>query len=311
MHAGDSRFEPFLQPEQLPDNVLRRAKDGTLLGLVPGGEFLAGESWDSKRPFPATLPSYYLALHPITNAQYKRFVDDTSHQPPLHADSGTAVWHWKTGFPPDKANHPVVCVNWNDALLYSAWAGLRLPTELEWEKAARGTDGRRFQGGIGGNTLTLLRFIDILTDPFYRALRLTGKLPSYSDLVRSRFSRNRYVLDSMEWDKCRTGWNRGGETTCSVWDYPEGASPYGHFQMLGNVEEISADPWDPYAYLRYRQGKIPAQSELWSITDKAGVTRGGSWRGRRRVCFRCDVRRTNVQPENRWDDIGFRCASSV
>jgi formylglycine-generating enzyme required for sulfatase activity len=102
--------------------------------LIPAGEFLFGAE---KQPL--ALPAYYIDRLPVTNAEYKVFVDATQAGFPPH---------WRKGAPvPGTEAHPVVQVTWFDAAAYAKWAGKRLPSGPEWEKAARGTDGRTYPWG--------------------------------------------------------------------------------------------------------------------------------------------------------------------
>jgi formylglycine-generating enzyme required for sulfatase activity len=121
--------------EQLIEHLIEHPKTGMLMVLVPAGKFLTDTGGGA--PFEVDLSAYYVAVHPVTNAQYARFVAETGHRPPLD-------WLWQES---GRMDHPVTNVSWDDAMAYCIWAGLRLPTELEWEKAARGLDGRAYPWG--------------------------------------------------------------------------------------------------------------------------------------------------------------------
>ena len=128
--------DALLTPEQW------RELDSTI--LIPAGEFFMGV--DDARADPQDRPRHKVALHaykidkyPVTNAQYARFVAATGHRPPLH---------WAEGkIPRGLEMHPVTMISWFDAKAYAEWAGKRLPTEQEWERAARGVDSRRWPWG--------------------------------------------------------------------------------------------------------------------------------------------------------------------
>ena len=112
----------------------RNPKDGKEMVRVPAGKFRYGD--DKKE---VELPEFWISKAPVTNAEYARFVAETGQEPPKP---------WKGKTPPGKiADHPVTDVSWHHATAYAKWAGGRLPTEEEWEKAARGTDAREYPWG--------------------------------------------------------------------------------------------------------------------------------------------------------------------
>jgi serine/threonine-protein kinase len=139
-----------VRTEQGPRDTLAWTNpcDGSEMIWIPPGPFIYGRL-TRKGPQKTTVPGFSLARHPVTNAQFRRFLDETSYHPPAwHPRSDLFLAHWEAGRPPaGQEQHPVTWVSFVDALFYCAWAGLTLPTEWLWEKAARGPDGRRYPWG--------------------------------------------------------------------------------------------------------------------------------------------------------------------
>ncbi len=140
--------------------------------FVPGGKFLRGRSHslpdDDLKWYPTLLKddrpvraisvdAFYLDQHEVTNEQYADFVKATKHRTPPH-------WH-KGQVPAGKEKLPVVNVSWDDAAAYSGWAGKRLPTEAEWERACRGlAEGTKYPWGDAAPTRDVARF-NVLSGP--------------------------------------------------------------------------------------------------------------------------------------------------
>lgn len=168
---------------------------------------------------------------------------------------------------PDRSDHPVNCVDWTQASAYCKWASKRLPTEEEWEYAARGTDGRRFPWG---NDPAGPKLLDACGDECVAAAKLFGQT----------------------WTPLYAG-NDGAPFTAPVGAYPAGRSPFGAYDMLGNVWEWTASGWsDDYKKAR---------------TDDARAYRGGGW-----ASFDASqvtaTHRARMPPTARGHALGFRCA---
>jgi formylglycine-generating enzyme required for sulfatase activity len=144
-------------PDTLPTQMVSEV-DGKAMRLVPAGEFIMGTNRtdpdnthlkigtvkplykDQHPEHKVYLDAFYIDEKEVTNLEYKKFIDSTQF-PELPG-------HWEEGsFPEGKGNLPVTNVTWREAFSYALWAGKRLPTEAQWEKAARGTDGRLYPWG--------------------------------------------------------------------------------------------------------------------------------------------------------------------
>ena len=115
-------------------------QDGTVLIRVAAGAFVIGSDHDpsERPPHEVRLAACWIAKAAVTNAQYRRFVQATGHQ---------SAGEWERWAQRWGDGCPVVDVSWHDAMAYCQWAGLRLPTEAEWEHAARGSHGLRYPWG--------------------------------------------------------------------------------------------------------------------------------------------------------------------
>jgi len=251
-------------------------KDGAEMVYVPAGEFLMGlteneaeavwkecgkdceRSWifDEVPQHEVYLDSYWIYKTEVTNDMFATFVKETQWETDAEKagiswvnNQKTEEWEETVGANwqrpagensniEGKGNYPVVQVSWQDAEAYCEWAGGRLPTEAEWEKAARGTDGRKFPWGNE---------------------ELTGERLNYCD-TNCEFSSS----DESE--------NDGYSETAPVGNYPLGASPYGALDMAGNVWEWVQD-W--YAEDYYTNS--PKDYPPGPTTGEERVLRGGAW----------------------------------
>jgi len=144
----DRRRDKEPEPIDLSGATMKLPEElgGVELVRIPAGEFSMG-GWLQQVVFVDTC---YISKYPITNAQYKYFIEDEGHPSP-------ADWTGGRNYPAWKADHPVVAVSWHDARAYCAWLSrktgfaFRLPTEAEWEKAAQGPDRRTYPWGDSWN----------------------------------------------------------------------------------------------------------------------------------------------------------------
>ncbi len=236
--------------------------DGMRLLLVPEGEFLMGavegdnEIGESQKPQRRIfLNTFWIDQTEVTNAQFARFVQETGYVTYAEEKGASYVyegegkwnelaganWQYPRGPECEHDNfeaQPVIQVSWDDAKAYCEWAGRRLPTEAEWEKAARGTDGQKHPWGNEAPTGNLLNACD--------------------------------TNCSLEWTDSSV--DDKHEFTAPVGSYPDGASPYGALDMSGNVWEWVAD-W--YGEEYYKTG--PQSNPLGPENGSDRVLRGSSW----------------------------------
>jgi formylglycine-generating enzyme required for sulfatase activity len=248
--------------------------DGSVMVFVPEGEFIMGSDpdepyfWGAEAPSHAVyLDAFWIHRTEVTNSMYGDCVAAGACPSPLHSYSRTHDNYYNN---PDFADYPVIYVTNTGALAYCQWIGARLPTEAEWEKAARGTDGRFFPWGNGSLNSNLANFCDI------------GCPNAYPEEIESEF-------------------NDGYRDVAPVGSFPDGVSPYGVLDMAGNVLEWVSDWYSPSFY-----GQSPFENPTGPESGTKHPIRGGSWLSGR-AGLRTSAR-ASLQPDNGYDTLGFRCA---
>ncbi len=242
-HLDGTPSVPTVMMKDMPVQSIIHPKDNSEMIFIPKGTFNMGSNAniDEKPVHEVFLDDYYIDKYPVTYGQYKRFVEETGY-------SGEG--NWMKYYSPDKANYPVVEVSWNDARAYAKWAGKSLPTEAEWEKAARGTEQREYPWGDKW-------------DPN----KCNNKKMNRPDLV------NRMIIMMA---------NRG---TVPAGSFPDGRSPYGVMDMAGNVNEWCSDWYDnKYYKVSARENPGGPASGSWK------VIRGGAWCDADQNMFRSSAR---------------------
>ncbi|WP_447970847.1 formylglycine-generating enzyme family protein [Nitrospira sp. M1] len=227
--------------------------EGRKMVEIPEGPFTMGSRKDDPDEGPAHpvyLHTYYIDLKEVTQKEYDRFLKMTKYQKPIVPVFEDEVSKLQN---PD---YPVMAVTWNDAVAYCRWAGKRLPTEAEWEKAARGEGKRQYPWG-------------------------------------AKFDQNYANVD---------GKDDGYQYLAPVGSYEVGRSPFGLYDMTGNVAEWVIDNYaaDYYQLTPYRNPTGPDNDDVYK------VIRGGSWRE-----SRVGARLTKRFSAKMWRTdatVGFRCA---
>lgn len=223
----------------------------------------------------AWVRAFYMDKYEVTNRDYMKFVRSGGYRKKMFwSDKG---WKWvgkkKIKTPEcmkdDRFNnpdYPIVCINWYEASAYTKWAGKRLPSEAEWERAAHGDENRLFPWGN-----------DFSSQDGYRANYHPGDVTQDKD---------------------------GYQFTAPVTAFPRGISPFGVFQMAGNVWEWCQDWYGEHYY-----AKSSPKNPSGPRTGSEKIVRGGAWLNS--IISIRTVYRSYVDPKLRYSHIGLRCARSL
>ena len=306
-----------------PTDVIDKTTENDHFVQIPSGKFLMGSTEEDIRfvlefftnggdahPFSNELPQheiylddYWISKFEITNKQYVEFLNDVGNQKEeeefwfnvnsnsdsVHIFENDGIWYVEEGY----ENFPIVEVNWFGAKSYCEWIGGRLPTEAEWEKAARGTDGRMFPWG---NIEIDKKLLEDGEDLYFIYLQKVYDIRNYANLCDHDCYAPTFVLADEN------------KPAVPVGSFPDGVSPFGVWDMAGNVSEWVADWYDANYYELSPYSNPPGpEIPVVSIGDRgeSRVIRGGSW-----VDLEPKLRVTDRSynlPIDSNDYTGFRC----
>lgn len=261
-------------PTPFPYETQTNSVDGATMVLIPAGEFMMGASqgespfgfWGAEAPrHRVFLDTFFMYKTEVTNQMYALCVAARACPKPEQTSTDRYTNYYTD---PYYANYPVVNVTWTAAQSYCVWAKGRLPTEAEWEKAARGDDQRMLPWGNvpPGNNRANYCDVNCADNQYYD--------PSKDD---------------------------GYSETSPVGNYPEGASYYGLLDMAGNVWEWTHD-WFNAGYYQ----SSPERNPPGPAGGTTRVARGGSWYNP--IDGLQTVARNYFQPIRAYSTLGFRCA---
>jgi len=241
---------------------------------IPAGKFTMGIDAGEPDEGPAHevyLDAYWMDQTEVTNAMYTLCVQDGVCKPPVETGSYTREHYYDS---PLFADYPVIYVDWEMASTYCGWAGARLPSEAEWEKAARGEDALLYPWGEEWDVRSRKRL-------------------NFADRSNPEMASDLSADD-------------GYRDTAPVGSFPAGKSPYGIFDLGGNVWEWVADWYDPLYYLDSPLDNPRGPAEpVGEISMR--VLRGGAWVAANQDVF-LTYNRNGVEPSDFSSSIGFRCA---
>lgn len=282
---------------------------------IPAGPVLLGA--------PDAYPNYEAPLHQVwvngfwidicevTNAEYQKFIDSGGYRKAeywlpegwawreANGYSGPKDWRQHRGVPGDPLL-PASGVSWWEADAYCRWAGKRLPTEAEWEKAAKGGCEKR-----GDPTRC-----DAADNPFYPwGDDIDGERPKYMD-EGLRPARATYNGRDDDYSPFPTG----GPTPVGFYDgskrngrqTQDSPSPYGLYDVVGNVEEWCSTSWERYPY----DSNDGRENPPATYDERSRVLRGGSWEDAAGSLELFCSSRDSDWPNSRDEHVGFRCAAS-